>query len=328
MPTKRKDQIKERENYYFKEGESLLLVAIKMVNYYYYLVDGWPEQLRIITESLVNISKRRAFWSLNEDILKINYSDNQYAVSIKEDTVYPCLHSPKTTKETSPIRPGTTGWCSVSTAAAPAGAGGGNSTKSTFVSCGIKLPPWAGSALVYGFTTTKGAFELGCKRKGAWFIWQQQGLRVVISQRVQLVYLAARGCVWVRLVSWSAPSGAFGLSQHQGRLPHGCVPFLSPPEMGVGSLHTVRATPASPDYSPASDTEFDPSEDLSSDHIPSLPAISPFLSSANDTTDSDTPDTPPLPTHGTPFTKTTLSTQRSPTASGARQRRVMVLAPG
>ncbi|GJS01388.1 putative reverse transcriptase domain-containing protein [Tanacetum coccineum] len=31
------------------------------------------------------------------------YSDYQYAVSIKEDTVYPCLHSPKTTKETSPI---------------------------------------------------------------------------------------------------------------------------------------------------------------------------------------------------------------------------------
>ncbi|GJU37094.1 hypothetical protein Tco_1185448 [Tanacetum coccineum] len=29
------------------------------------------------------------------------------------------------------------------------------------------------------------------------------------------------------------------------------------------------------------------------------------------------PDTPPSPTHGTPFTKTTLSTQRSPTASGA-----------
>ncbi|GJS95669.1 putative reverse transcriptase domain-containing protein [Tanacetum coccineum] len=32
------------------------------------------------------------------------YSDNQYTVSIKEDTVYPCLHSPKTTKETSSIR--------------------------------------------------------------------------------------------------------------------------------------------------------------------------------------------------------------------------------
>ncbi|GKD35002.1 putative reverse transcriptase domain-containing protein [Tanacetum coccineum] len=56
--------------------------------------------------------------------------------------------------------------------------------------------------------------------------------------------------------------------------------------------------------------EFDPSEDPSSDHIPPIPAISPFLSSADDTTDSDTPDTPPSPTHGTPFTETTLSTQR------------------
>ncbi|GJS24641.1 hypothetical protein Tco_0453273 [Tanacetum coccineum] len=82
-------------------------------------------------------------------------------------------------------------------------------------------------------------------------------------------------------------------------------------------------TPASPDYSPASDMEFDPS----SDHMPPLPAISPFLSSADDTTDSDTPDTPPSPTHGTPFTETTLSTQRSPTASGSLRRRVMVLAP-
>ncbi|GJY78217.1 putative reverse transcriptase domain-containing protein [Tanacetum coccineum] len=37
-------------------------------------------------------------------------------------------------------------------------------------------------------------------------------------------------------------------------------------------------TPASPDYSPASDSESDPSEDPSSDHIPPLPATSPFLS--------------------------------------------------
>ncbi|GJT07538.1 hypothetical protein Tco_0842000 [Tanacetum coccineum] len=58
----------------------------------------------LIMEYLVNISKRRAFWSLNEDILKINDSDYQYAVSIKEDAAYPCLHSPKTTKETSSIR--------------------------------------------------------------------------------------------------------------------------------------------------------------------------------------------------------------------------------
>ncbi|GJW34704.1 hypothetical protein Tco_0057624 [Tanacetum coccineum] len=37
-----------------------------------------------------------------------------------------------------------------------------------------------------------------------------------------------------------------------------------------------------------------------------------FLSSADDTTNSDTPDTPPSPTHGMPFTEITSSTQRSP----------------
>ncbi|GKB55439.1 hypothetical protein Tco_0906192, partial [Tanacetum coccineum] len=51
--------------------------------------------INLIMEYLVNISKRRAFWSLNKDILKMNDSDNQYAVSIKEDTAYPCMHSPK-----------------------------------------------------------------------------------------------------------------------------------------------------------------------------------------------------------------------------------------
>ncbi|GKE61973.1 hypothetical protein Tco_1512340 [Tanacetum coccineum] len=56
-------------------------------------------------------------------------------------------------------------------------------------------------------------------------------------------------------------------------------------------------TPASLDYSPASDLESNPFEDPSSNHIPPLPAISPFLSSAEDITDSDTPDTPPSPTH-------------------------------
>ncbi|GKB58505.1 hypothetical protein Tco_0914691 [Tanacetum coccineum] len=76
-------------------------------------------------------------------------------------------------------------------------------------------------------------------------------------------------------------------------------------------------TPASLNYSPASDTEFDSYEDPSSDHIPPLPATSPFLSSIDDTSDNDIPDTPPSPTHNTPFTKTTLSTQRSPAASSA-----------
>ncbi|GJR89125.1 hypothetical protein Tco_0213136 [Tanacetum coccineum] len=65
---------------------------------------GKEIDIALIMEYLVNISKRRAFWSLNKYILKINDSDYQYAVSIKEDTAYPCLHSPKTTKETSPIR--------------------------------------------------------------------------------------------------------------------------------------------------------------------------------------------------------------------------------
>nr|GEU92889.1 E-beta-farnesene synthase [Tanacetum cinerariifolium] len=81
------------------------------------------------------------------------------------------------------------------------------------------------------------------------------------------------------------------------------------------------------DYSPASDTESDPSKDLSSDHIPPLPATSSFLSSTDDSSDNDIPDTPPSPTHDTPLTETTLSTQISPAASGLFRRRVMVLVP-
>ncbi|GKA43758.1 putative reverse transcriptase domain-containing protein [Tanacetum coccineum] len=83
-------------------------------------------------------------------------------------------------------------------------------------------------------------------------------------------------------------------------------------------------TPASLDYSPASDSESDPSEDPSSDHIPPLSATSPFLSSDDDTTESYTPDRPPSPIHGTPFTEITSSTQRSPVIP---RHRVMILAP-
>nr|GEV59302.1 putative reverse transcriptase domain-containing protein [Tanacetum cinerariifolium] len=46
-------------------------------------------------------------------------------------------------------------------------------------------------------------------------------------------------------------------------------------------------TPASSYYSPASDTESDTFEDPSLDHIRPLPAVSPFLSSVDDTTDND-----------------------------------------
>nr|GEZ52844.1 reverse transcriptase domain-containing protein [Tanacetum cinerariifolium] len=84
-------------------------------------------------------------------------------------------------------------------------------------------------------------------------------------------------------------------------------------------------TPAFPDYSPASETMYDLSKDPSSGHIPPIPAVLPFLSSNDDTTESDTPDTPPSPTHGTLFIKITASTQRSPVIS---RRRVMILAPG
>ncbi|GJZ75957.1 putative reverse transcriptase domain-containing protein [Tanacetum coccineum] len=86
-------------------------------------------------------------------------------------------------------------------------------------------------------------------------------------------------------------------------------------------------TPASPDYSSTSDTESDISEYPSLEHIPPLPATSPFLSSFDDTTDSDTLDIPPSRTHDTPFTDITLSTQISPTTSGASRRRVMIISP-
>nr|GEW83523.1 reverse transcriptase domain-containing protein [Tanacetum cinerariifolium] len=108
------------------------------------------------------------------------------------------------------------------------------------------------------------------------------------------------------------------------------IPVVSPtiPPSPDYTPALLDYTPASPYYSPASDTESDPSKDPSSDHIPPLPATSPFLLLTDNSSDNDIPDTPPSPTHGTPFTETTLSTHRSPAASSALRRRVMVLAPG
>ncbi|GKD66795.1 hypothetical protein Tco_1308903 [Tanacetum coccineum] len=83
------------------EGTKLIQIFIKVEVTFTKLKQS---TIAVIIEYLVNISKRRAFWSLNEDILKINDSDYQYAVSIKEDTAYQCLHSPKTTKERRSIR--------------------------------------------------------------------------------------------------------------------------------------------------------------------------------------------------------------------------------
>nr|GEV98753.1 hypothetical protein [Tanacetum cinerariifolium] len=88
------------------------------------------------------------------------------------------------------------------------------------------------------------------------------------------------------------------------------TPIVTPPTTHVDTtltptmIHTVSSivspsldyTLASLDYSPASDTESDISEDPSPDHIPPLPATSPFLSSTDDSSNSDTPDTPLSPT--------------------------------
>ncbi|GJT17982.1 hypothetical protein Tco_0876688 [Tanacetum coccineum] len=77
---------------------------------------------------------------------------------------------------------------------------------------------------------------------------------------------------------------------------------MTPPTTHIDTALTPASpdyTPASPDYSPASDTESDPSKDPPSDHIPPLPAISPFLSSTDDSSDT----------------------------SSALHRRVMILAP-
>nr|GEZ76748.1 hypothetical protein [Tanacetum cinerariifolium] len=108
------------------------------------------------------------------------------------------------------------------------------------------------------------------------------------------------------------------------------TPLIAPPTTDAPIITpTIPPSPdytlASPDYSPASEAESDPFEDPSSGHIPPLPAISPFLSLDDDTTDSDTPDTPPSPTHDTPFTKITAFTQRSPVIP---RRRVMILSSG
>nr|GEV99014.1 hypothetical protein [Tanacetum cinerariifolium] len=77
------------------------------------------------------------------------------------------------------------------------------------------------------------------------------------------------------------------------------IPIVSPtiPTSPDYTPASPDYTHASPDYSPASDTKYDPSEDLSSDNIPPLPAILPFLSSTDDSLDNDIPDTPPSPTH-------------------------------
>ncbi|GKA19904.1 hypothetical protein Tco_0699819 [Tanacetum coccineum] len=89
----------------FKEITILVTETTTAITRMQKLSDLTPEEKsRLIMEYLVKLSKRRAFWSLNEDILKIMATNYQYVVSIKEDMAYPCLHSPKTTKEIRSLR--------------------------------------------------------------------------------------------------------------------------------------------------------------------------------------------------------------------------------
>nr|GEW50469.1 hypothetical protein [Tanacetum cinerariifolium] len=70
----------------------------------------------------------------------------------------------------------------------------------------------------------------------------------------------------------------------------GTTPMITPPTADTPIITpTIPSspdyTPASLNYSPASEAESDPSKDPASGHIPPLPATSPFLSSDDDTTD-------------------------------------------
>ncbi|GJT67424.1 hypothetical protein Tco_1018904 [Tanacetum coccineum] len=68
---------------------------------------------------------------------------------------------------------------------------------------------------------------------------------------------------------------------------------------------------------------------LSFDHIPPLPATSPFLSSTDDSSNSDTPDTPPSPTHMIPPVEVAPPSSRIlPTSPSVRGRRVLIVSPG
>nr|GFC66047.1 hypothetical protein [Tanacetum cinerariifolium] len=62
------------------------------------------------------------------------------------------------------------------------------------------------------------------------------------------------------------------------------TPVIAPPTTEI-SIIALTIQPESPDYSPAFETDSDLSEDPASGHIPPLPAILPFLSSDDDTTD-------------------------------------------
>ncbi|GJX13149.1 hypothetical protein Tco_0204907 [Tanacetum coccineum] len=92
-PKKRRRFFSQVKNYFWDEPYAFKLFSENVMRR---CIAG-DEILKIlehlIMEYLVNISKRHAFWSLNEDILKINYSEDQYTVSIKKiRRIRACIH--------------------------------------------------------------------------------------------------------------------------------------------------------------------------------------------------------------------------------------------
>ncbi|GKA50136.1 hypothetical protein Tco_0743209 [Tanacetum coccineum] len=64
-------------------------------------VNSLPEKWLTFSQGLRNANHTQTLnlVDINERYFEDYYFEDQYAVSIKEDTAYPCLHSPKTTKE-------------------------------------------------------------------------------------------------------------------------------------------------------------------------------------------------------------------------------------
>nr|GEY14854.1 hypothetical protein [Tanacetum cinerariifolium] len=100
----------------------------------------------------------------------------------------------------------------------------------------------------------------------------------------------------ILVISVSSDSFADSVGTPAGRTDTTVIPTETPIIAPTIPL-SPDYTPAFLDYSPASETESDPSEDPSSGHIPPLPAVSPFLSSDDDTTDTHGQ---PIP-HGRPY---------------------------
>ncbi|GJR63180.1 putative reverse transcriptase domain-containing protein [Tanacetum coccineum] len=160
-------------------------------------------------------------------------------------------------------------------------------------------------------------------RRGPEFTWEREDQMLKKYPHLFTNSAPAAEVMTISVISISSDSSKDSVGTPSGRvILFGTIPTTIPdttpaiptktPIIAPTIPPSPDYTPTSPDYSPASDSESDPSEDPSSDHIPPLPTTSPFLSSADDTTNSDTPDTPPSPTHDTPFTEITASTQRSP----------------